>query len=181
MKISGAPVESNDPVSMVLLLREPQFLNADQLCAVAEKAFGSRFVVLRTGTKNRDVKGDYKHCLIPAGLTTLLRAGPHALSFLNVPRPYGEGDFAEEFGESLPLESQRRAWTTHQSFTAVDYVKGGKDLELEYAVLAKLCEKMLDDNCAALYVPGEGLLIPSDGSITQELRSIASAREVNTV
>ena len=173
----GTPKTESDPVSIVVLLREPQFLTADQLCAAAGRAFGVPFTALRTGAKDPEMT-DPRHCLILAVLFTLLRAGVHTLSFLNMTRPYGEGDFAKNFGESLPLEGQRKAWTEHKAFTAVDYVKGGADVTLEYAVLAQLSTEMFDDNCLALYIPGQDVLVPNDGSIEVILRSIASTRQV---
>jgi len=175
----GNPPREPDPVSIVFLLREPQFLNADQLCAAAERAFGVPFKILRSRLNDAAINDDCKHCLIVAVLFTMLRAGPHTLSFLNMARPYGEGNSAVEFGKSLPREAQRRAWTEHKAFTAVDYVQGSADAKLKYAVLAKLCAEMLNGDCAALYVPGQGTLVPNDSSITQTLHSIASVRQVS--
>ena len=94
-------------------------------------------------------------------------------------KPYGEGEFWDDFARTLPLESQRRAWAQHKAWIAVDYVKGGLDLELEYAVLAKLCLEVVDSSCPAVYVPREQMLIPNDGSVTRELQPIASARHLN--
>jgi hypothetical protein len=59
---------------------------------------------------------------------------------------------------------------------AVDYVKGGIDLELEYAVLAGLCAEMLDGNCVGVYVPRERSFIPNDGSLLPELHRITLSR-----
>jgi hypothetical protein len=77
----------------------------------------------------------------------------------------------------MPLASQREAWAQHTAWTAVDYAKGGTDLELEYAVLARLCAEMLDGNCVGLYMPSEGMFIPNDGSVLPELHRIASLRD----
>ena len=70
-----------------------------------------------------------------------------------------------------------RRWPA--AWTAVDYVKGGADLEFEYAVLAKLCGEMLDVNCVGLYVPGKRTFIPNDDSfrrILAERRGFTPAR-----
>jgi len=66
-------------------------------------------------------------------------------------KPYAKR-FPEEFGNRCQRQvngsvGERTAWT------AVDYVKVGTDLELEYGVLCKLCAEMLDANCAGLYLP----------------------------
>jgi hypothetical protein len=78
----------------------------------------------------------------------------------------------------MPKASQRQAWAEHTAWTAVDYVKSGIDVELEYAVLAKLCAEMLDTNCVGLYMPREGSFIPNDGSLLEELRRRAASRHL---
>ena len=160
----GRPVENrdDDPVSMVLLLREPRFLTLEQLRSAGERAFGTSF----NGDK------ESRHFVMQAVLFTLMKAGPHTLSFLNYTKPYGAADFPSDFAMSLPKSSQRDAWRAHTAWTAVDYVKGGKDLKVEYGVLAQLCAEIIDANCLALYVPRERGLIPNDGSLMQELKRV---------
>jgi hypothetical protein len=155
-----------NPVSMVLLLREPSFPTLDQLRSSAERAFGHSF----TGDK------ESRHCVIQAVLFTIMKAGPHSLSFLNYTKPYG--DDSPNFGKSLPKASQRRAWAEHTAWTAVDYVKGAADLELEYAVLARLCAEMLDSNCVGLYVLGRRTFIPNGSWLLEYLRRVSGARSL---
>jgi hypothetical protein len=154
----------NLPVSMVLLLRESRFLTLEQLRSAAERAFGVPF------------SGDLSapHCVFQKVLFTLMKAGPHTLSFVNYRKPYG--DQSDEFGRAMPMASQRQAWAEHTAWTAVDYAKGEIDLELEYAVLAGLCAAMVDRNCVGVYVPRERMVIPNDGSLLPELYRIASLR-----
>src|ERR1022692_2835682 len=154
----------DDPVSMVLLIREPTFSTLDQLRSAAGRAFGTLF----TGDK------ESRHHVIQVVLFTLMKAGPHSLSFMNYRKPYGDDSY--NFGRSLPKASQRQAWAEHTAWTAVDYVKGGADLELEYAVLARLCTEMLDVNCVGLYVPGQRTFIPNDRWLREYLQSVAESR-----
>jgi len=154
----------NLPVSMVLLLRESRFLTLEELRSAGERAFGVPF----SGDRSAP------HCVFQKVLFTLMRTGPHTLSFLNYTKPYG-GD-PSEFGTAMPIPSQRQAWAEHTAWTAVDYAKGGIDLELEYAVLTGLCAEMLDGNCVGIYVPRERRFIPNDGSLLPELRRITSLR-----
>lgn len=158
----GRSVESqnDDPVSLVLLLREPQFPAPDQLRSAGEKAFGMPF----NGEK------ESQHFVMQAGRLTIMKVGTHTLSFLNYPKPYGASDFPPDFATSFPNASQREAWKAHSAWTAVDYVKGGKDLKVEYGVLAQLCTELADTNCLALYDPREQNLIPNDGSLRQALK-----------
>jgi len=152
------------PVSMVLLLRESRFLTLEQLRSAGERAFGAPFSGERSSP----------HCVFQKVLFTLMKAGPHTLSFLNYTKPYG--DHHEEFGRAMPTASQRQAWAEHTAWTAVDYAKGGIDLELEYAVLAGLCTEMLDGNCVGVYLPRERMFIPNDGSLLPKLNRISSLR-----
>jgi len=160
----GPNKRGNDPVSMVLLLREPKFSTLDQLRLAGERAFGTSF----TGDK------ESQHFVIQVVLFTIMKAGPHSLSFLNYRKPYG--DDSCELGKSWPKPSQRRAWADHTAWTAVDYVKGGADLELEYAVLAKLCAEMIDVNCVGLYIPGKRTFIPNDDYLLGKLQRMAASR-----
>src|SRR3954470_8488665 len=100
---------------MVLLLLSPLFLPIDQLRSAGERAFATPF----------SDRKDSKYCVVGAGLFTMMKAGPHLLTFLNYTKPYGEGEFPAHFAESLPKATQRRAWTEHTAWTAVDYAKGG--------------------------------------------------------
>jgi hypothetical protein len=159
------------PVSLVLLLRDSHFLTLDQLRLAGERAFGTSFA----GTRK-----EARHFVVELTLFTIMKAGPHTLSFLNYTKPYGEGDFPQEFGRSLPEASQRLAWAAHKAWTAVDYVKGGVDVELEHCVLAKLCAEMLDNNCVGVYVPREHSFIPNDGALRMGLLRIAASRYFDT-
>lgn len=164
MRWGKSPDKDSDvPVSMVLLLREPRFITPDQLRLAAERAFGVSFA----GGKESE------HFVLQEALFTLMKAGPHMLSFLNYTKPYDVG--SQKFARSMPKASQRQAWAEHTAWTAVDYVSGGVDPELEYGVLARLCAEMLDDNCVGLYVPREQSFIPNDGSLREGLKRIAAS------
>lgn len=156
------PVENqgDDPVSLVLLLREARFPTLDQLRSAGQRAFGTPF----NGGKQS------QHFVMQAGLLTIMKVGPHALSLLNYTKPYGANDFSPEFAAAFPEANQREAWRVHKAWTAVDYVKGGTDLKAEYGLLATLCAEIADTNCLALYDPREQSLIPNDRLLQQELK-----------
>jgi len=165
LRWGNTPDEDGDlPVSMVLLLRDPRFSTLDQLRSAGERAFGISF---------SDDK-ESRHFVVQVVLFTVMKAGPHTLSFLNYRKPYG--DDSPNFEMSLPKASQRLAWSEHTAWTAVDYVKGGAKLELEYAVLAKLCAEMVDANCVGLYMPGKQTFIPNDDSLREKLQRVAAPR-----
>ena len=154
--------KSDDPVSMVMLLRESRVFGLDRLRGAGEMAFGVPF---------SDDK-ESKHFVIQVSLFTLMKVGRHTLSFLQYAKPYLD-EQSREFGAALPKESQRKAWEQHAAWTALDYVKGGADLDLEYAVLAKLCLQLNDENCTGVFLPRENILVPNDGSLVAYLQRVA--------
>jgi len=157
--------ESGDgPVSIVLLLREPRFLTLEQLRLAGERAFGVQF---SEETSARDF-------VIQKVLFTLMKAGPHTLSFLNYTKPYG-AERAAEFASRMSQPGQRQAWVAHTAWTAIDYVKGGARLDLEYAVLSKLCSEMVDGNCLGVYLPREQMMVPHGEKLLPYLRRVGSA------
>lgn len=158
--------DGNLPVSMVLLLREPKFPTLEDLRFAAERAFGTSF---HSGEESQ-------YFVKEIVLFNITQAGPHTISFLRFSKPYG--DDSGKFGNSLPSANQRQAWTEHKAWFSLDYVKGGKDLELEYAVLADLCAELLDQNCSGVYMPRELSFIPNDSALRNELKRIAASRDL---
>lgn len=154
------------PVSMVLLRREARFPTLDQLRSAGERAFGTCF--------GEDKQS--RHFVVPVALFVMMKAGPHTISFLNHTKPYGESDFPQEFERLLTKETQRKAWREHTAWTAVDYVKGGTDLKLEYTVLATVCAELIDISCLGVYIPGKLVFIPNDGSLRGELQRLSMSQ-----
>ena len=148
----------DEPSSIVLLLKKPEFPNLKQLSAGAEKAFNVPFA-----TENVT---DF--CVFQKVLFTLMRVGPHVLSFMFYTKPYFEGQ--PDFVRELPLLKQRLACDQHTAWLAMNYAKGPGSNNIQYALLSRLCVEMLDGNCSGAYIPGEQLLIPNDGSLVKALQ-----------
>ncbi|MFY9906885.1 MAG: hypothetical protein WBD45_02185 [Terriglobales bacterium] len=87
----------------------------------------------------------------------------------------GSHESQQEINAATQKSSGRTAWT------AADYVKGGADLELEYAVLAKLCAEMLDASCVGLYLPGKRLLSLMMTYLRGKLQRMAASRSLGVV
>jgi hypothetical protein len=156
---------SNEPLSIVLLLRRPHLFSADDLRLAAEKAWSTPLV-----------GGDSSmHCVVQSEDVTLMKAGPHLLNFLSYPNPYI--DNPKENIEWLPQARQRQAWIEHSACFAVDYMNRETDVEVGYCVLSKLVAEMLDENCTGIYIPRESSLIPNDASLYRELQKMASSRD----
>lgn len=153
-----------EPLSMVLLLRKPHLFQADELRSAAERAWHTSF----SGEEKES-----KHCVVQNGLVTLMKAGPHLLSFFYYPSPYVEDMRANT--DWLPHDSQREAWLQHTACYSVDFMNDGVSVQLGYSVLAQLVSEMLDGNCTAVYIPRERWLAPNDQSLYLALHGFASA------
>jgi hypothetical protein len=162
-------VGKGEPLSMVLLLRRPHVFGAEELRFAAERAWHVSFA----GGK------DSMHCVAQSERATLLKAGPHLLSFFHYPAPYV--DNPQDNVKWLPEIRQQQAWAEHLACVGVDYLNPKTDLELGYSVLAKLVAEMIDENCTAVYVPRESALIPNDESLYGHLQEIASSRDSGIV
>jgi hypothetical protein len=124
------PEDSSDPVSIVLLLREPHRYDKDELRLAAERAW-DRLFEKAAGAGN---------FVIQSGHLTLMKAGSHLLGFPNAPQPYS--DDPRSASRKLPRR-QRSTWMEHRAWAAVDYMKGSADSELKHRVLARIAAEML--------------------------------------
>lgn len=159
-------VGKKDALSVVMLLRQPHLFQAEELRQAAERAWRVPF----------DGKASSKHCVAQSGHVTLLKAGPHLLSFFYYSAPY-----VEKPGENLswlPRLSQQRAWAEHLACIGVDYMNPETDIELGYCVLAKLVAELLDENCTGIYLPRESSLIPNQDQLYSELQRMSCTRDV---
>ena len=164
--------QSEDPVSIVLLLREPRFPTLEQLREAAGRAFEVTF----TDAQNA------RHSVYQRGaIFTLANIGAHTLSFLFQTRPYfgNEPQHNREFENSLRRDDQRQALAQHAAYMAIDYVKGNFDIDSRYVVLSKLCAKLYDANCVAIYLPAEHSLVPGREHAFAQLKKIIAYRKVD--
>jgi hypothetical protein len=158
-------VGKDEPVSIVLLLRQPQVFGTEELRLAAERAWHTSFA----GDKGS------MHFVMRSRRMILLKAGPHLLSILCYPEPYIGN--RQEHVEWLSQESQRRAWLEHTGWAAVDYMNQDVDVDLAYCVLAKLVAEMLDENCTGMFMTRKRTMVPNDESLIGTLQTMASARE----
>jgi hypothetical protein len=159
---SGPP-----PASMVFLLREERFPKLEQLQQAAERAYGIRFSLDRNS----------RHCVYTQVFFTLMKVGPHTLSFMFYAKPYGSD--SDVLGKSWRLRDQQKAWAEHTVFMAIDYAKGGIDFESRYALLARLSRELYDANCLGIYLPRERALVPDEKSVRDMFDRVISGRVVD--
>ncbi len=157
--------QERDPLSIVLLQRQPHLFAAEALRAAAEKAWKVSFAG----------EAGSKHFVMKAGFRYLVKAGPHLLAIFGAEQPY-LGDDAGQDLDWLPRPDQKQAWSAHRAWIAIDYVKP-EDVELCYCVVARLVAELLDSNCAGVYIPGERVFAPNDAALYDELVLMASSRD----
>jgi hypothetical protein len=149
------------PVSMVLLLRKPSFLRMDGLSAAVERGWGLSSI--DQGPDN---------FVTQSGNKGLVYVKPHLIGLLTSNRPYLGVD-PTEHSKMFFQADQRKAWSEHDAWISLDYVRGGRDFALEYSALARLAAELLDESCSGLYIPRESSLIPNDSFLLGELKHMA--------
>jgi hypothetical protein len=90
-----------------------------------------------------------------------------------------DSEEGRKFERTLPLATQRQAWTEQKGFIAIDYVKGDVDTGSKYVVLARLSAELYDANCVGLYLPRENTLVPGEGAARDQLNKIIAYQEVD--
>jgi hypothetical protein len=159
---------SDDPVSIVLLLRQPYVYDNDELRRAAERAWGGSFA----GESGSD------NFVLQSGQTALMKAGRHLLGFPNAPQPY-LGD-PRSISKQLPRR-QRSAWMEHRAWVAVDHMNPRVEPDLQYRALARLVAEMLTANCVGVFVPAKGAFLPNDTSLYDALRRFATNRDIEII
>jgi hypothetical protein len=157
--------DNSDPVSIVLLLREPHRYDKEELRVAAERAWGVSF----EGVAGPD------NFVIQSGHLALMKAGPHLLSLPNAPQPY-LGD-PRSISKKLPRR-QRSAWMEHRAWAAVDHMNRRVEPDLQYRALARVVAEMLTANCVGVFIPAKGTFLPNDASLYDALRRFATDRDI---
>ncbi len=150
-----------DPISMVLLHQQPRHYQVDEIQSAAARVWqgsADEFTVMESNGK------------------AILHVGGHMLSLVSVGQRY-LGNMSSEFEKRMQNPVQRSVWARHTSWTAVDYLPGGGDIELKYCVLARFIAELLDSNCLGIYMPGEQALMPHDPDVYAELKKMGASRD----
>lgn len=145
------------PVSLVLLLRNPIFFDTERLSASIQY-----FDAMSS------IEGTTDNFVTSSGETAIVYLKPHMISLLNSDKPYFNVD-PNEYAKLFPQASQQQGWSEHRAWTSLDYLRGGRDVEMEYRVLAQLAALILDQNCSGLYIPQEKSFVPNDSSLMNAL------------
>ncbi len=172
--------ESSANRSIVLLLREPLYLDASVLARLAGQAFGLEFRAVagedappedQPGDRWGIVGGDAPHFMVFCSEAAL---AVHVLG-----EPYA-GD-PDESARSITDLRTRKAVEQHRAWVSVDLIHSldGDDSEsTAYRRCGRLAAELYDDNCVAVYLPQFNEVFAVESGTDVKLRSDDPAGEL---
>jgi hypothetical protein len=142
--------------SVVMLLKEPVFPNAEEVIKIANACWGQTTPVELAATED-------------SGSTYTLRRGNKAFSIHQGRRPYDvEGQ--------EPTEILQRPWDEHRAWLSIDMplvAEGLRETKAwgeSHKLLLIYAFKSWSPNCLAIYFPAEGVTVPNLGDLAESIR-----------
>jgi uncharacterized protein YegJ (DUF2314 family) len=150
-------------ISLVLLLRQPRYLDATILCQSVNQAWG--IDLSEAGADATEfIVGDDTPIIIQSRLGTYL--------VNNIPVPYIED--REQAARDAKELRVRKAVLEHQSWMSIDLLRAGEpsiDNEAAYRAIGALAAELINDDCLGAYCPETGRLSPFDDELGQRLKN----------
>jgi hypothetical protein len=143
--------------SLVLLLRAPRSFSLCELREAAERGWHRKF----------DGVEDPMYFAVEQKPIAMIKAGPSVMQVLQASKPYLS--HTPEVLKHLHQPEQKKACLDHFAWVAIDQWNRDLTKSEAYASLAKLAQQLSDENCSGLYLPGENILMPNDGTAEQGL------------
>ena len=162
-KTSGMPM-----VSLVLLLRQPKYLEAVVLAEVLKSAWGLPFEV-SSGSPSESEASAAKPFVIGESPIFIVGTGGAMFMIHNHARSYVENP--EKAAESIADLRLRKFITDQQAWLSVDCmwtVDGQR--EAQYTRIARAVAELADDSVVGLFEPEADRLIPWDAAMEARLR-----------
>jgi hypothetical protein len=151
------------PISMAVLQSQKHIYTEDELRGAGERGWGIPF----------DGASSKMHFAKAKALVSIFKAGPHVINLFYFGSPLVPDPASND--SWLPREDQRRAWREHIAVVSFDYLTPGQAVNVAYAAIAKLLAELAGNECAAIYLPREGALLPNLPMMRGELRELANA------
>ncbi len=165
-----APANGSDRpmVSLVLLLKQPRYLEAPVLAEILKSAWGLPFKAAAVN----DSGNEDDALPFVGGSSPLFMVGTADGMFIihNHDRPYF--DDQEQLVEKVPDLRLRKVITDHTAWLSVDYMIGAEHDSgpAQYPRIAKAIAELADDTVAGLFQPEDSRLIPWDADLESRLR-----------
>jgi uncharacterized protein YegJ (DUF2314 family) len=174
-RILPADEEERPFLSLVLLFREPVYLEPETLAEMASRAWNTRVQVATEEDADEPLgEKDTPSLLVGQSPHFFCSHWPGLFMIHNVDDPYfGDSDAV---AESVREVRVRQAIEQHRAWVAVDVVKWFEDDEetgilLAYRLIARLLAELVDENCLAVVEPDEGSVFLCDPTTEEKLRS----------
>lgn len=172
-EFAPAAEPDDDPpmTSLVLLLREPRYLDCAILAQAASSAWGGDYEAL-TSDKLKDHEHDDAQRYVLGESPHLIVRNPEGLFIVHtVPAPYFED--SEKLADSLGEARLRKVLEDHRAWLSVDLL-GPLDpsvaRESFYPQIARLIAELAGPDCLGIVRPETGAINVYDASMDQKLR-----------
>lgn len=169
-RLAPAPAAPDTPmVSLVLLLKEPRYLEPVVLAEILRNAWGMEFIVPKEGSG-----GDDKPLGRPfiVGNSPMFKVGTGEGMFVvhNHERLYFNG--VEDMAKAVPDLRLRKIILDHRAWLSVDAMGVGadEDTSAHYARISKLLAELANDAVLGLFQPASQRLTPWDTELAERLR-----------
>lgn len=159
-------------ISLVQLLREPRYLDAQILASLASRAWDRAVTAsVEEQDNNRPMaKGD--PCVIGESPNFIVMCDGLFLSILNVAAPYvPDVQAAANSTNNLRI---RQPLIEHRAWLSIDVLGGEHDpesLARAYRYIGKLQAELIDENCLAIFLPDRSRLYPMEPGMEAKLRA----------
>jgi uncharacterized protein YegJ (DUF2314 family) len=156
-------VDDRPMISLVLLLREPRYLDAGILTRLAGQAWQTEI-----GAGDED---DEESFLVGESPHFILKLRDLIFAVHNVDQPYF--DNPEEHSDEIRELRTRKIVLEHRAWLAVDYMQlddSPQQLQEAYQHIGRLLAELADSDCLGVFIPSTGQLHPYDENLEQKLR-----------
>lgn len=174
-ELPDEPEEEAPFLSLVLLFREPIYLEAEMLAEMASRAWDAEVTAAapeddesatESVSEESFVAGDAPHFICTHW--------PGFFTINNFDEPYFED--IDEVADEVPEMRVRAAVEQHRAWASVDLVhwfgdEGEDGRRDAYRLIARLLAEIADDNCLAVIDPGASAIFAYDPETEQKLRS----------
>ncbi|MCH5376934.1 MAG: DUF2314 domain-containing protein, partial [Planctomycetes bacterium] len=167
--------EERSFMSLVLLFREPVFLEPRMLAELASRAWDARVEVATEEDADEQVGAkDARSLIIGRSPQFACSHYPGLFAIQNVGQPYF--DDTQAVAESVREMRVRQAIELHRAWVSVDVVQwfgdnDEKGKEQAYRMIGRLLAELADENCLAVVEPFEARVFAWDPTTEDKLRS----------
>jgi hypothetical protein len=157
--------EAKDPRSIIFFQRRPHVFSEAELQTAGERGWRKRF----DGVEDPMFFVSYQPPIL-----VIVKAGRYVIRLTHIMGRYVDDD--ELALSQLPKDEQKKAWREHHGFVHLelfnDFSSSDKRIPIKeaFAALAQLALQLGDTNCTGVYIPGENIMMPNDGTLEEGLR-----------